>query len=193
MRRICILTNFNYSRFLGECLESILSQTVPVERVIVIDDGSTDSSREVIERFANKAANLVPVFKENGGQLSCFNAAVPHVDQDDVAWLIDSDDIFPADYIEKSQELFRSKDVDCAFVKPVLFSKISDAPRTSRLSAEEHVYFPMTSAVTRVGYSWLEDTLSINQGVLRSSAWRLLERQKPGPWPPLPRGDNAGA
>jgi glycosyltransferase involved in cell wall biosynthesis len=154
MRRVCILTNFNYSPFLVECLESAISQTTPFDQLIAIDDGSTDSSREVITSFADKTPTVTRVFKDNGGQLSCFNAAVPYIRKDDVVWLIDSDDVFPPDYVESTDEVLQAKDTDCLFVTPVLFSDIRDAPRSSRLNAKEHIYLPMTSAVTRASRSW---------------------------------------
>ena len=44
-----IINNYNYARFLAEAIESALNQTYPSVEVIVVDDGSTDQSRQVIE------------------------------------------------------------------------------------------------------------------------------------------------
>jgi glycosyltransferase involved in cell wall biosynthesis len=153
-RRVCIVTNFNYSAFVAECLESILSQTLAFDRIVVVDDGSTDGSREIIVSFARAHSNIQPIFKANGGQLSCFNASVPHVKDGDLLWLIDSDDVFPHDYVQCTDELYRSQSIDFAFVKPVVFSQPAEAPRSCRLDEQPNVYFPITSAVTRVGHSW---------------------------------------
>jgi hypothetical protein len=65
------VNNFNYGRFVGEVIESALAQTHPRCEVIVVDDGSTDDSRSVIERFGSR---VVPLFQANGGQGAAMNA-----------------------------------------------------------------------------------------------------------------------
>ena len=84
-----VINNHNYGRFLGPAVESALTQTHQGVEVVVVDDGSTDESRSLIERYGER---VVPVFKENGGQASAYNAgfrvasgvAVIFLDADDV-------------------------------------------------------------------------------------------------------------
>jgi glycosyltransferase involved in cell wall biosynthesis len=60
-----IIPNYNYGRFIGEAIDSALAQThAPVE-VIVVDDGSTDESRTVIESYGDR---IKAIFQENAGQ-----------------------------------------------------------------------------------------------------------------------------
>ena len=59
-----IITNFNYGRFVGEAIDSVLAQTHQDVECIVVDDGSTDNSREVISARPRARA----LFKRNGGQ-----------------------------------------------------------------------------------------------------------------------------
>jgi len=68
-----IINNFNYGRFLGHAIESVLEQNYPKLEIIVVDDGSTDNSREVIKRY-ERTGRIVAVFKANGGQASALNA-----------------------------------------------------------------------------------------------------------------------
>jgi glycosyltransferase involved in cell wall biosynthesis len=153
-RRVCIVTNFNYSGFLPECLASVLNQTLPFQSVLVVDDGSTDDSRYIIAQHAERAPNLVPILKENAGQLSCFNAAAPYIQANDLVWFIDADDVYARDYAENTAPLFQAADVDCVFVNPIIFTSKDDAPASCHVGAEKHVYLPMTSAVTRATQSW---------------------------------------
>lgn len=71
MQTDIIITCHNYGRFLGAAIESAFAQTHPGVRVIVVDDGSTDDSRDVISSYGDR---ITPVLKDNGGQASAFNA-----------------------------------------------------------------------------------------------------------------------
>jgi len=88
-----IINNYNYDRFLTEAIDSALSQTYPNVEVIVVDDGSTDRSREMINGYGDR---LTPVLKQNGGQASAFNAGFL-VSQGDIIFFLDADDmLFPS-------------------------------------------------------------------------------------------------
>ena len=66
-----VVVNHNYGRFLGEALESACSQTHEGVNVVAVDDGSTDDSAAVLERFADR---IDIVLKAQGGQASALNA-----------------------------------------------------------------------------------------------------------------------
>jgi glycosyltransferase involved in cell wall biosynthesis len=85
-----LINNYNYARYLPDCIDSVLSQTGTVFEVIVVDDGSTDDSRAIIERYGDA---IVPVLKANGGQASSFNAGFAAA-KGDVLLLLDADDTF---------------------------------------------------------------------------------------------------
>ncbi|MBN3756625.1 glycosyltransferase family 2 protein [Paraburkholderia sp. Tr-20389] len=90
MKQIAIvICNYNYERFLAEAIDSALAQDYPGTRVIVIDDGSTDGSRAIIEQYGSRVS---AVFKENGGQVSAYNLGVEIADTEYVIFL-DSDDV----------------------------------------------------------------------------------------------------
>src|SRR5215211_5807628 len=68
-----IITSYNYARFLPAAIESALAQCYPQIEVLVVDDGSTDSSREIIAQYQSRN-RVVPVLKEHGGEASAMNA-----------------------------------------------------------------------------------------------------------------------
>src|SRR4051812_50080614 len=66
-----VIDNYNYARYVAEAVRSALGQTLPPAEVIVVDDGSTDASREVIATFGDAVR---AVSKDNGGQAAGPNA-----------------------------------------------------------------------------------------------------------------------
>lgn len=69
------VTNFNYANYIEQSIESVLAQTYKNFELIVIDDGSTDNSREIINRYIEKK-NIRVIFQENKGLIASNNVAV---------------------------------------------------------------------------------------------------------------------
>lgn len=95
-----ILDNYNYGRFISEAIDSVLNQTYTNYELIIVDDGSTDNSREIISEYAEKYPQIRTVFKENGGQTSAFNAGFAIAKGEIIAFL-DSDDYWYPEKLEK--------------------------------------------------------------------------------------------
>ncbi len=99
-----LINNYNYGLYLSQAIESALNQTYPNTEIIVVDDGSTDNSREII---ANYEPKIIPIYKENGGQASALNAGFA-VSRGEIVCLLDSDDIWLPQKAEKVAEAFCS-------------------------------------------------------------------------------------
>lgn len=88
-----VITNYNYAHFLASAIESALAQTHPNKEIIVVDDGSADDSRKVIESFGPA---VIAIYKENGGQGSAANAGFAR-SRGEVVIFLDADDrLLPA-------------------------------------------------------------------------------------------------
>jgi glycosyltransferase involved in cell wall biosynthesis len=87
-----IVNNFNYERFVETAVDSALGQTYPYVEVIVVDDGSTDGSRELLKKYETRARI---VLKENEGQASAFNVGLRAATGDLIAFLDSDDALFP--------------------------------------------------------------------------------------------------
>ncbi len=97
-----VINNYNYGEFLGAAIESALDQSYAPVEVLVVDDGSTDGSREVIARYGPR---VVPILKANGGQASAFNAGVA-ASTGRIICFLDSDDLFYRDKVSETVALF---------------------------------------------------------------------------------------
>jgi glycosyltransferase involved in cell wall biosynthesis len=94
-----IIANYNYGRFVGRAIESALALDWPDVEVIVVDDGSTDDSREVISRYESRGVKTL--FQANSSQRVARNRGY-EVSSGDVIIHLDSDDVL---YSSLAQEL----------------------------------------------------------------------------------------
>lgn len=92
-----IINNYNYARYLGKTIESALGQTYPDCEVVVVDDGSTDESVEVIRGYG---ARVVSILKSNGGQGSAMNAGFSK-SRGDLILFLDADDWLEPNAVER--------------------------------------------------------------------------------------------
>jgi len=90
-----VLSNYNGDEYLAEAIESVLAQDYPNFEFIIVDDGSKDSSAEIINSYARKHSGIViPILnKENEGQAEGFNIGIARSRGELVSFL-DSDDLW---------------------------------------------------------------------------------------------------
>lgn len=92
-----IINNYNYGCFLAQAIESVLRQTYPNWELIVVDDGSTDDSVEVIKSYQDR---LTAIFQQNAGQGEALNAGI-NQSQGEIICFLDADDYFHEDKLAK--------------------------------------------------------------------------------------------
>jgi len=155
MRNICLVTNHNYAKYLKECVASLASQSQRFDQIIIVDDGSTDDSREIISKFCHDCNYALVINKDNGGQLSCFNAALEYINTDDYVFFMDSDDIFPHDYLEQISPIIAKEKVDFVFVNPVRFKDGERPLQSAAIAPAKTFTFSSTSALTRMIRSYI--------------------------------------
>jgi len=97
-----LINNYNYARFLNAAIDSALNQDYSTAEVVVVDDGSTDNSRDVILSYGDR---IRPIFKVNGGQASAFNAGIA-ASRGELLCFLDSDDVFRVSKVSRVAETF---------------------------------------------------------------------------------------
>ncbi len=153
-QNICLITNYNYSTFIEECIDSVLSQSTSFDLIIVVDDGSTDDSKSIIESIAYRYPSVKLIAKENGGQLSGFNVAVNHVKNDDRVFFLDADDVYPPDYLELILSNLALYPADFTYCKDYLFTSGKSPLTTAIANSETAEIVPATSALSRAASCW---------------------------------------
>lgn len=159
-RVIVLINNYNYGRFLRQCLTSVFSQECSPDLVIFVDDGSTDNSVEIANEFIVNHPELKVVTKKNAGQLSAFNAAAGLIEDSDRVFFLDSDDIWPSDYISNVVNAW-NRVVDMVFVERDLFrGRPAQKLESCVVSNQDSVFLSSSSAITTQTHCWIGSSTS---------------------------------
>lgn len=105
-----IIDNYNYGRFLQTAIASVLAQTYQNFELIIVDDGSTDYSRDVIESYCELEEyrdRIIPIFQENSGQGGACNTGFAHA-KGDIICFLDADDYYHPQKLEKVVQTFQT-------------------------------------------------------------------------------------
>jgi len=92
-----MISNFNMEKFLSTAIQSCIKQTVPFDQIVIVDDGSTDNSSELLEKWKTHP-NIQCFFKSNEGKAKALNYILPFITSDFVLEL-DSDDWLDPDAV----------------------------------------------------------------------------------------------
>lgn len=107
-----IVPVYNIEKYLDKCLNSLVNQTLDNYEVIIINDGATDKSFEIIDKYKNKYPNLIKAYtKENGGLSSARNYGIQKATGKYIAFL-DGDDYVCNDTYKKLYDEISSKNLD---------------------------------------------------------------------------------
>ena len=91
-----IIPVYNVEKYLAQCLDSVLSQTLRDIEVICIDDGSTDNSLKILQKYAAKDKRVTVLQQKNKGAGPARNAGMKIAKGEFIAFM-DSDDLYPSD------------------------------------------------------------------------------------------------
>ena len=101
MKLSIIVPVYKVEEYLGECVDSLLSQTIDDYEIILVDDGSPDNSGKIADEYAAANPNMIRVLHiDNGGQGRARNFALDIANGDFVGF-VDSDDWVTHDMYEK--------------------------------------------------------------------------------------------
>lgn len=107
-----IVPIYNTEDYLDECVRSLLAQTLRDIEVILVDDGSTDACRKIVDRYAAQDSRVVAIHKSNGGQSSARNIGMRRA-RGEYLLFVDSDDWIVPETCEALYKEAQGGECDC--------------------------------------------------------------------------------
>ncbi len=102
---------YNVAKYLPQCIESICNQTYEALEIILVDDGSTDESGSICDRYAQEDARITVIHKKNGGLVSARKAGLAIAHGEYVS-CVDSDDWVELDMIQRLMDMESATNAD---------------------------------------------------------------------------------
>ncbi|WP_339865435.1 glycosyltransferase family A protein [uncultured Algoriphagus sp.] len=121
MKVSVIIPSYNYADFLPECLESVLAQTWQDWEVLIIDDGSTDNTKKVAEKYQKKDSRIIYHYQENKGLSNARNTGI-NLSKGEYLQFLDSDDMISQDKLTlQVAHLEQNPDLSLSYCKSWYF------------------------------------------------------------------------
>lgn len=132
---------YNVEKYLGQCIESMLSQTYKNFEIILVDDGSTDSSGKICDDYAKQHPECIKVIhKQNEGLVSAREAGIFNA-EGDVCLFVDSDDFVENNLLEAvNNEFIQDESLDMVIYSFCYFSKGDKIQRKHTLSETDVLF-----------------------------------------------------
>jgi glycosyltransferase involved in cell wall biosynthesis len=175
-----IIPVYNAEKYLGECLESAIKQTWENTEIIIVDDGSSDSSFSVAEKYADgKKIILIP--QKNKGASAARNAGLK-VAKGLYIQFLDADDLLSPDKIESQLDVLQGSENQLALCRTIHFLDGAD-PAEGDIT-NEWFYADSSNPVDFLIKLYAGDEMPGFGGMIQPNAW-LTPRaviEKAGPW-----------
>ncbi|WP_051233588.1 glycosyltransferase [Butyrivibrio sp. NC3005] len=106
-----IVPVYNVRNYVGECLDSLEKQTFKEFEVLIVNDGSTDNSDDIVKEYCDKNDNFILINRKNGGLSAARNTGLEHA-KGKYVYFLDSDDFLKKDAIERLYRKSEEENLD---------------------------------------------------------------------------------
>lgn len=117
-----IIPVYNVEKYLKQCLDSVINQTLKDIEIICINDGSTDTSGTILKEYAQKDSRIKIIIQENKGLSVARNSGL-EIAQGEYVGFVDSDDYVDSNFYKKLYDSAKKNKADIAFTSIIKFEK----------------------------------------------------------------------
>lgn len=137
-----IVPVYNAQKHLSKCVSSLQNQTYSDIEIILVDDGSTDNSGNICDRYSLDDGRISVIHKNNGGPALARKTGIERVPDCGYTTFCDSDDFLPRDGIQKLVDLIKkdNSDIACGTLVRIMARCLHIHPVIPRLLREYKVY-----------------------------------------------------
>lgn len=186
-----ILPIYNVEKYLERCLESIVNQTYRNLEIILVDDGSQDSSPQICDEWAKRDARIKVIHKENGGLGFARNTGIENFTGQYVLF-VDSDDYIALDTVERTYKLQQQYQAEMVFfgfssvrnTGKITMSMVPNTPKAYFEGAEvQNDFLPnLISPDVKNGIDWnlnMSAWIALYQGdLIKKSGWKFVSERE---------------
>lgn len=165
-----IIPVYNVERFLCECIESVLCQTYSNLEVIIVDDGSTDSSPKICDEYAEKDSRIKVIHQVNGGQGKARNVGMGMATGSYYTFL-DSDDYWNAEFVERVYFKAKQNDADIVISNYRHINELGEVIAEGRKTKIVEKQYSGSEAMS-VALYWNEFGVGPWAKLYRAEAWK---------------------
>ena len=119
-----IIPTYNRANYIGDCINSVLNQTFQDFEILIVDDGSTDNTHEIVNRIRDNRISYQKI-DNSGGPATPRNIAIKSAKGQIISFL-DSDDLWLPTKLEKQKAIFENKKVDFVYSYATSFNHDGD-------------------------------------------------------------------
>lgn len=161
-----IIPVYNGEKYIANCIESLLVQTYKQHEIIIIDDGSSDATLNIIKQYANKYPSIRFLHTENQGVSRARNAGIELAEGDYITFL-DADDQLRENALEVMYNLIKSAEADISIVESIYF-RFGEKPDNEYQCAEDVIIWDMQEAFQK----------AIEDHAFTHSAWAKMYKRE---------------
>ncbi|MBQ5484196.1 MAG: glycosyltransferase family 2 protein [Lachnospiraceae bacterium] len=138
---------WNGEKYIAETMDSVLAQTYTNWEMIVVDDGSSDGSADLVRSYEKKDARIRLICQENAGSAAARNHGIKEAKGRYIA-LLDADDVWEENFLEEQLKLMAQKDAACVYSSYRLMDENSRVYGRMVKAPEKLTYKKCASATT---------------------------------------------
>ena len=157
---------YNVESFLEHCITSILEQTYENFEMILVDDGSTDSSGSICDHWAQKDSRIQVIHQQNGGLSAARNSGID-VAKGEYICFIDSDDFITPNYVKDFVDAMEETGADFAMCEMA----------SSKLAESEHPLTEQTVLNSAECRDWLSNPISREYVIMVVACNKMFKRE----------------
>lgn len=165
-----IIPVYNTEKYLRECLDSIVNQTLKDIEIICVDDGSSDGSPCILEEYRAKDSRVVVIKQANSGLSSARNRGMHRAHGEYIAF-VDSDDYLELNALEKASQIAIAEDLDIIVFERRMFFD------TKKLTQNPPFHYKHITEATEIMSGIQHVMTSKDQGTYCVTVWSALWRR----------------